>query len=589
MVTMIKTESEARRLAGDINSLLRVRPFVVVTTPAQSARPYIDPDEIETQVGDLAEVFLIRTGPESWAFSQQMPELTQVYGGAGRAYPVGTDWVHDPYRAPLRFAWGPEEGPKAADLLATDALRMAAEAGLLSKATAGEISEAGTVERLVLPSRALVRTDGRHIASIRQELLHPDVTIDRLLSVGMRVHGSLDPESGRYDVRQMMLPAEEALSAYRPGDVVLAMVEEAAGDHARLRLHPEVEVVVARAEVTSNDLDLVSSLMSPGEVLAVRVLDTGPTWRLSLLDVDDEEAPRPAPSLLRGGPPWLLPPVATEPEQVADEVTAAELAAPDTLTEPPEAPAPDTAPPPPAVRPTPRLLDRRPQQGGAPAVAAEIEGLRRELAAVRAELGSATARIETLHQALRDVGGERQLLHNQLERAKARADRLDQQLKQSKTELRKARQKAPRKNADGRGDGAVFPDDEEQFRFEVLVAWAQRIPAADKADLPLRDYRFGPDFLPTVVSVPGIDRRKLVDVTVEVLTGLAERLDGRDMHQLRTGDGGGDPPVVRDDGATCWRVALQVSTPAARRLHFWRVSDGSIELSRVALHDDFRP
>jgi len=53
---------------------------------------------------------------------------------------------------------------------------------------------------------------------------------------------------------------------------------------------------------------------------------------------------------------------------------------------------------------------------------------------------------------------------------------------------------------------------------------------------------------------------------------------GRELHQLRTGTGGNDPVRVRPDGATCWRVSLQVKTPPARRLHYWMLNDGSIEL-----------
>ena len=71
--------------------------------------------------------------------------------------------------------------------------------------------------------------------------------------------------------------------------MVLAVVHEVGQDSASVFLHPLVEVTIDRAEVTSNDLDDLRDLMSPGEVLPVRVAATGPTWRLSLLDIDDEE------------------------------------------------------------------------------------------------------------------------------------------------------------------------------------------------------------------------------------------------------------------------------------------------------------
>lgn len=76
---------------------------------------------------------------------------------------------------------------------------------------------------------------------------------------------------------------------------------------------------------------------------------------------------------------------------------------------------------------------------------------------------------------------------------------------------------------------------------------------------------------------------------VQVLTGRDAELVSRELHQLRTGMGGDDPPVTRTGGETCWRVSLQVKTPSARRLHYWMRNDGSIEFSSVRLHDDIRP
>jgi hypothetical protein len=595
VVTTVRTEDAAKRLAAEINSVRRTKPYVVVSTPAGRPDPYIDPADIESQVGNLAAVFLIPTGPESWTFSRQMPDSTQVYGGAGRAYPVGTDWVHDPYRSPLRFAWGVEEGPRAANLLIADALGMAADAGLLGHPELASVTVEGTVEQLVLPSRALVRTDDRHIASIRQELLWPQVPIARVLREGMRVAGALDLSSMLYDVRAMAVPATEALAAYRPGDVVLAYVDDVQDQQARLLLHPDVGVLVRRDEVSSNDLDLVSSLMTPGEVLPARMVGIGPDWRLSLLDVDDDEEPRPAPALLRGGPAWLVPPPfpVAAPSAAPSAAVTPDFVEPALIPQQPVASTVQEAPPDHEVvappRPSPLMLDRHRQAAPRETTPDELEVLRRGLEETRAELRSTTDTVDTLRRAIVDIGNERRLLHNQLQRAKAHSQALDTQLKSAKTELRKARQRANRGSRHGSTDAPVFQDPEEQFRHEVYLAWARRIPAADKPDRPLHDYTLGEEFLPSLEHLDGIDHRKVVDVVVEVLTGLAETLDGREMHPLRTAPSGGAPARVRDDGATCWRVALQVKTPQARRLHFWRQKNGDIELSRVALHDDFRP
>jgi hypothetical protein len=85
-----------------------------------------------------------------------------------------------------------------------------------------------------------------------------------------------------------------------------------------------------------------------------------------------------------------------------------------------------------------------------------------------------------------------------------------------------------------------------------------------------------------------VSRSKVVEVVVQVLTGLDAQLAGRDLHRLRDGEAGNAPYVEREPGVHCWRVALQRGTPSARRLHYWR--DGNIvELSRVVVHDDMTP
>lgn len=132
----------------------------------------------------------------------------------------------------------------------------------------------------------------------------------------------------------------------------------------------------------------------------------------------------------------------------------------------------------------------------------------------------------------------------------------------------------------------LFVDEDEQFRFEVQLAWARRIPAPDKAAFPLGAYSMGPHFLTSLDKLEGIQRSKVVDVVVEIVTGLVERLPARQLHALK--DAGGRPVTRPGDRATAWRASLQQCTPGARRLHFYRNAD-VIELSRVGAHDDFRP
>ena len=111
----------------------------------------------------------------------------------------------------------------------------------------------------------------------------------------------------------------------------------------------------------------------------------------------------------------------------------------------------------------------------------------------------------------------------------------------------------------------------------------------EKKDLSLKRWTYNPQFIQTMQEVQGVSKAKIVEVIVHVLTGRDSELASRELHLLKTGKGGDDPPVVRDRGEYCWRVSLQTNTASARRLHYWACADGSIELSSIRLHDDFRP
>ncbi len=74
--------------------------------------------------------------------------------------------------------------------------------------------------------------------------------------------------------------------------------------------------------------------------------------------------------------------------------------------------------------------------------------------------------------------------------------------------------------------GPAFLDPADQFRHEVYLEWLARIPAASKAAMPLPEY------------------------------------------------------------GNTWRVPLQVKTASARRLHFWRGTDGKVTFATVGVHDD---
>ncbi|WP_415630144.1 hypothetical protein, partial [Nocardioides dubius] len=344
-IQTIDDERAASALADLLNGSTRRRPVVVVTIPAGRTAPWIDVEQIAREAGTLADVYCMHTGPFTWEFSNRMAEGTQVYGGAGRVYPVGHTWASDLAKSPLRFAFNHDDGQRATQHLISDLFRMAAAGGLLESIPPARLREATGIVKMTVAGRALVDIGGRFPASIAEELTVEDVPIHRIVAPSQPVTGMYDPDTNRLDLRRSLRSETVALAHYSVGDVVLARVAKVRSGRAELMLYPETSapatlVTILRADVTSNPADDLKSLMTPGEVIPARVAAAGPSWALILIDVDDDEPVVPAPPLLDGGPPWLV-----------EEDANTEYATPQPLGPPPppaRAPEPLSEAPPPA-------------------------------------------------------------------------------------------------------------------------------------------------------------------------------------------------------------------------------------------------
>ena len=592
--TIIDSPDRAAALAEHLLDPARSKPVVVVTTAAGQSRPYIDVDEIIGAVCGLADVYVLPTGSITFAMSDRLPEKTQVYGGAGRVYPVDSTWQSNPYAAPLRFAWGAAQGPVATETLITDALGAVHAAGLDSgRIGATVVQVKGKVKALFAPSRAWVRTDDGGDAAIWQDLLLPGLALDRVFRVGMRISGALDVEERRIDVSASLRKPGDALADYAVGTVVLGRVMELDDISALVELYPGVHTGMSATEVTGNPLDRLTTLMSVGEVLTVRVTarggHDGRGWRLSTLDVEDSEEILASPSLLPDGPPWLVM-AEVVPESALGAPTSEpapprikETERPEALlvaTEPPHADVPLVAPDSEVV-PVPSVTAEE-EAASLRRHIAELEGLLQNARtfgrAVQVELDEFRTQASESYNRVQQLVGSATKARTDLRLEKQKSQRLEKQVRSAKAKI------DPESNAD-----VLFLDPVEQWRFEVDLGYARRIPAADKATRPRRELRVGPDFLATLSALEGVDRSKVVAVTVEIITDLVNELDGRELHPLREGDGAAARDVVRpSDGARCMRVSLQRKTPSARRLHYWKVGE-AIELSRVVKHDDMTP
>ncbi|MDP9825142.1 hypothetical protein [Kineosporia succinea] len=604
----------AEELAEELNRPGRTRPTVVVTMARGADRPYIDAERLADELEGLAEVYLISDPAASWSFSRGMPEMTQVYGGAGRVYPIGLEWVHDLRRSRLRFAYSDAEGVVTTERLIEDGLKAAAAAGLLlsptTVASRGPLPEVtGVVGGCPNPSQAVVTLEDGSYATIQVGLLCPGVHSDRLFERGMKVRGVFDEKSRRLDVSGMLASPGERMAEVSDGEVLLGRVESVGESSCEIALLPGVSSFVSRARVTGDAADDLRDLMSVGEVVPVRVAAGGAS--LNMVDVDDE-APSRALALLPGGPGWLVLREVVAPPEAADPL---EALAPGGEEAPGagDPPVPVWKPAPPAVvhdvrsylektpdvvslhdgapvralpRPSPALLAARAVQVLERPVRKEaLQSTQRALEEARATSRVTLLEKARLEQELRSATLEMQHLEAELKRRIRLLEARDGELERLRRRNRKGAQRDHRETL---SSDDLFADAVERFRFDVTVCWARRIPAGEKQGRPLGSFTVGPRFLSSLEETPGVDRGKVVDVAVEVLTGLAGTSAGRQMHALRTGLGGNDQPVRRDDGATCFRVALQRNAPQARRLHFWKSSE-EIEFSRVVLHDDYEP
>lgn len=564
----IDTPERAQALAHHLLDPKRHKPVLLATRRAGSHTAPVHLDQIRDAVGTLVDIVEMPTGIVSWAFANTLADFpgTECYGGAARVYPVGQDWTTKLALSPLRFTWDPAQAQATTDALIRDALAAVRTGHQTITTVRTEVS--GKVQGIV-SGRALVALDGGGNATIWPELTAPAIDAQQLVRAGMRVTGQVDQASGRLDVTGMLVEAGRALAEYQPDSLVLSRVAAVQRQLAVVEPFPDVQIAVPVEEIIVGNAAVdLRQWLSVGEVVTARIITGGEDfedWEMSLADVDPDTEPLTAPSLLPGGPPWLTPP---EPALAPPEPA---LASTDDV-----------------VRPEPTYADII----GPPDTPPVDEG-------------SASEQIAMLQDELRAMTVERDALARRLATQGQESERLDRELRTLRTRARESDGRAARATkqqaaaeakltafeharADRQLDADAFQDPEEQFRYEVHLEWARRIPAAEKASLPLTDYQLGPDFLTTLGALSERDRMKTLEVVVDVITGRVHQLAGRQTHQLRSGPGGSDPYVTRADGSTCWRVSLQHKTPQARRLHYWMLPNGTSELSSVRTHDDMR-
>lgn len=248
----------------------------------------------------------------------------------------------------------------------------------------------------------------------------------------------------------------------------------------------------------------------------------------------------------------------------------------------------------PAAEPTPVAKTGRENDPPAPPDPAErkqgrtaLQSAQRSLEIERAENHRLRAQLVEAHeQARKDVAEEVRALRVENARLEAtireNRDRHERALRAAR-----ARKSAAPGTGDPPFDPALFVDPAEAVRFAVLRAWVQRIQPVEKEHFPLPDFVVGDRFADSLAALDDGQQVKALKCIVDVLTDRAKDVPGRQLHALRNGDTG--PDVVRADGARAFRASIEAETPSARRLHYFKLPDGRVELSRLVLHDDMDP
>lgn len=134
----------------------------------------------------------------------------------------------------------------------------------------------------------------------------------------------------------------------------------------------------------------------------------------------------------------------------------------------------------------------------------------------------------------------------------------------------------------------VYTDPTRQFDHELHLAWLNTIPEADReSTAALRPYTLGPDFLDSLTDLDGFGRDRVIVACLDVLTGRVWESNSRKARQMRESGAGNAPQRIRADGAAAWRCNLQHKAASARRLMWWEKTDGTVELAKAAIHDDY--
>ena len=540
------TESEvAAWVEHTLLAPTRSRPIVAVTSHAGSDRGWIDPDELQRDLGELAEVVFLETGDATWALSEALPPRLDVYGGAIRVWWPGLGRDANPLDHRLHFVHGMADAERVRHAIA-DAVRARASTADGAEARPEPARAPATPLSPELVRVTAMSTDEIVVASSarRGPLVESDLPIPFLieqLSVGcqfpaMPLRQLGDGRWAFSNVGMLPDPWPRFVAAARVGQTFTCRVQNLNQDKRLVFVDvmPGVVGICLAFDLDPTPVDRLADFVQPGELLTFTLLVLDAAQRRLKLSRKKAytETPLPLPPLFEGGQPfawreglpWFKQPSAGR-----------------------------------GVRTT---------HGASTTPARET-----------AEDASANDKVAALEDELQGARDERLALVAQIRQ-------LREQVQEGKRAARSLEQRLELEQRRGGQDPLAS---ERAFLEAVRVHFARQFGEDDRFDNPLQRMRVGREFLRSVAATPGIELDKVVDVCTQVAAGIAHKVPGRDAHPLREGSRGAGDHVRQRDGARAWRCAL-FQGPSAPRLHWWIVpgADGAtIEFANVGLHDDF--
>ncbi|KHL04499.1 hypothetical protein [Sinomonas humi] len=587
-------------VAKEILRAGRRDPVVVVSQNRHAPEAVIDAKGLERDLKGIAAV-LVLDDTAAHGLAGLLPPQAGVYGNAARVYEPHALAGGAPPRFRPRVAFDRRSAEAAALRAMDDALGCAAKKAAGTGTTPDPGPRTVTVRGFIPDGHALATAEDGALVTINADNTLPGIPPEWYLAVGQRVTGIPLPE-GMIDIAPALIRHRLSL-VYRPGSTVLALARNITASTAELTLFPGSTWTVPVPEGVAEE----------GEVVCALYYHESGAVRLSLTEAAEHPTAE-APPLLAEGPPWLalgrslpkplpaaqgqMSPPDTEPDAAPPDAPAPTRAAdaPPAAAAEPEAPGtrdPDSSPTSPSVGAA------QPPEAEDPAVpevpSTEAASDRRE--APGPVPAPQAGRVHTAHDA-QPTEAARARMASQLATAlqegtelKHQLDRADQEIRRLRTEVGglKKKLKALARTAAAEPQRELFADPFEGLRHEIYTTWARYVLATDKDRYPAPSrYWIGPDLPATLdaSAVAGDRRSKALETIVDILIRREERWRTLSIKPLCTKKTK-QKQLQRWDGALAWRARIENNTPAALRLHYWSLPDGSFEISTVNIHDDY--